>query len=49
MAETMKPSKDSAKAGTLGRRLLWFVGLWGAGVLTITIVGYTLRILFFSA
>jgi len=44
----MKPPRDGTKAGTLGRRLLWFVLLWGAGVLTITIVGYTLRILFFS-
>ena len=26
------------------RRLLWFVGLWAAGVLTLTLVAYLLRL-----
>ena len=28
------------------RKLLWFVVLWGAGVLTIAVVGYVLRPVF---
>lgn len=30
-----------------GRRLLWFVGLWLAGLLTVTLVAYGLRTLIF--
>lgn len=26
------------------RRILWFVGLWLAGVATLTVVAYTLRL-----
>ncbi len=39
-------SPQPANASTW-RRLVWFVVLWGAGVVTIAIVGYTLRALFF--
>ncbi len=28
----------------LGSRLLWFVGLWAAGVATVTVVGYGIKI-----
>jgi hypothetical protein len=28
----------------LGSRLLWFVGLWVAGVLTITVIGYAIKL-----
>jgi hypothetical protein len=28
----------------LPRQLLWFVGLWAAGVLTITLVGYAIKL-----
>ena len=28
----------------LGRRLLWFVGLWVAGVLAVTAVGFVIRL-----
>lgn len=31
----------------LWKRLMWFALLWGAGVLTIAIVGFMLRALFF--
>jgi hypothetical protein len=31
-----------AEPGT-GKRLLWFVGLWLAGVVTITIVGLAIK------
>ena len=30
--------------GPLWRRLLWFVGLWMAGVATVAAVGYMIRI-----
>ncbi|CAH0341674.1 hypothetical protein RHI9324_03373 [Rhizobium sp. CECT 9324] len=30
--------------GTMTSRLLWFVGLWAAGVLTITIVGGIIKV-----
>ncbi|WP_136660155.1 DUF2474 family protein [Nitratireductor sp. XY-223] len=33
----------------LWNRLLWFVLLWGAGVVTIAVVGYALRSLFFPS
>lgn len=39
-----QPSSD----GPAWRKLLWFVILWGAGVLTIAVVGYGLRAVFFS-
>ena len=29
------------------RRILWFVVLWGCGVVTIAIVGFVLRAVFF--
>jgi hypothetical protein len=32
----------------LWNRLLWFVALWGFGVLTITVVGYAIRYFVFS-
>lgn len=28
----------------MGRRLLWFLALWCAGVLTVTVVAYGLRL-----
>jgi hypothetical protein len=31
-------------AGGTGRRLLWFVGLWVAGVLTVTVVGFAIKL-----
>jgi hypothetical protein len=30
--------------GTRRRRLLWFVGLWAAGVLTVGAVGYAIKL-----
>lgn len=33
----------AAGEGSRGRRLLWFVGLWAGGVLTVTGVAYALR------
>jgi len=30
-------------AGPLPSRLLWFVGLWAAGVLTVAIVGFGIK------
>ena len=27
-----------------GKRLLWFVGLWAAGVLTVTVVGLAIKL-----
>jgi hypothetical protein len=32
-------------ATTLPRRLLWFVALWAAGVLTVAIVGYGIKLM----
>lgn len=29
----------------LGRRLLWFVGLWAGGVLTVAIVAYGIKLM----
>jgi hypothetical protein len=29
----------------LGRRLLWFVGLWVGGVLTVVILGYGIKLM----
>jgi hypothetical protein len=34
----------SSPSGTLGRRLLWFAGLWAASVATVLLVGYALRL-----
>lgn len=31
-------------AGSLPARLLWFVGLWAAGVLTVAAVGYIIKL-----
>jgi len=31
-------------ARQVGSRLLWFVGLWAAGVLTVAIVGYIIKL-----
>ena len=28
----------------LGRRLAWFVGLWVAGVMSVAIVGYAIKL-----
>lgn len=30
--------------GSTGRRLLWFAGLWAGGVLTVTIVGFAIKL-----
>ncbi|MFB9374733.1 DUF2474 domain-containing protein [Algimonas porphyrae] len=30
-------------AGNWGSRLVWFVGLWAAGVLAVTIIGFAIR------
>jgi hypothetical protein len=30
--------------GQLGRRLLWFAGLWVGGVLCVAIVGYAIKL-----
>lgn len=27
-----------------GRKLLWFVGLWAGGVLTVTVVGFAIKL-----
>ena len=35
--------KDITEREPLGRRLAWFVGLWAAGVLSVTLVGALLR------
>ena len=31
--------------GERASRLLWFVGIWGAGVLTVGIVGYAIKLI----
>ena len=31
-------------APRLGRRLLWFVGLWAASVLTLAVIAYAIRL-----
>ena len=41
-------AKDQPQAGVTWRKLLWFVALWGAGVVTIAAVGCVLRAVFFS-
>jgi hypothetical protein len=33
-----------ASAG-LPKRLLWFVGLWAAGVLSVVVVGYAIKLM----
>ncbi len=33
-----------ADEGPLGRRLLWFVGLWASGVAVTAVVAYGLRL-----
>jgi len=35
---------DQPHPGPLWKRLLWFVGLWAAGVITVAAVGYGLRL-----
>ena len=42
----MGNEKDDTPQRPMWNRLLWFVVLWGAGVLTITVVGYVLRSFF---
>lgn len=32
-------------ATTLPRRLLWFVALWAAGVLTVAVIGYAIKLM----
>lgn len=32
-------------AGSLPVRLLWFVGLWAAGVLTVATIGYGIKLM----
>lgn len=29
----------------LPARLLWFVGLWAGGVLTVTVIGYAIKLM----
>lgn len=29
---------------SVGRKLLWFVGLWAGGVLAVTIVGFAIKL-----
>ena len=43
----MGDETQDAPGGAVWRRILWFVALWGCGVVTIAIVGYLLRALFF--
>lgn len=31
-------------AAPLGKRLLWFAGLWLAGVATIAVIGYAIKL-----
>jgi hypothetical protein len=31
-------------AGSLPARLIWFVGLWAGGVLTVAVVGYIIKL-----
>lgn len=31
-------------ASRLGRQLLWFAGLWAAGVLAVAVVGYAIKL-----
>ncbi|AKR55662.1 membrane protein [Devosia sp. H5989] len=31
-------------ARQISSRLLWFIGLWAAGVLTVAIVGYAIKL-----
>jgi hypothetical protein len=31
-------------AEPLAKRLVWFVGLWAAGVLTVAVVGYAIKL-----
>lgn len=35
--------KSEEPAPTAGRRLLWFVALWGAGVCSLAVIAYGLR------
>ncbi|CDP53583.1 membrane protein [Devosia sp. 17-2-E-8] len=32
-------------AREVGHRLLWFVGLWLAGVLTVTVIGFIIKLM----
>ncbi|GAB4394291.1 MAG: hypothetical protein Tsb0032_18090 [Kiloniellaceae bacterium] len=34
----------AGKEGTALRRVLWFLALWAAGVLTVGIVGYAIKL-----
>ncbi len=34
---------------TMARQVLWFIGLWAAGVLTLGVVAFGLRLLFHPA
>ncbi|HWL70479.1 MAG TPA: hypothetical protein VNS22_19155 [Geminicoccus sp.] len=35
---------EPRRGGGWGRRLLWFVGLWLAGVATVSVLGFVLRL-----
>lgn len=35
--------EDRAAGDSIGRRLVWFVGLWIAGVATLAIIGVLIR------
>jgi hypothetical protein len=37
------------KTALIARQVLWFVGLWAAGVLTLGVVAFGLRLLFHPA
>ena len=43
MRITIDPGDGDRPAGGLGRRLLWFVGLYAAGVLVVSAVALGLR------
>jgi len=35
---------DPGDRRPLGRKLLWFLALWAGGVLTVTAIGYLIRL-----
>lgn len=39
----MSQPEPSGPPPGIGRRLLWFVGLWIAGVAVVTVVAYAIR------
>ena len=45
MPDRMHPPQPPRGPGALGRRLLWFVALWLAGVATVALIGLAIRAL----